>query len=136
MKKRIATIAASLSAVLASATQTLTLAWDHPAETNANAFQIYTWTNTPDALCAASNAVQIIRVGDVTNATLEELHSGSYTFAATTLDTNTGAESVFSSFAYYTFPSPPSYLVTVQTSTNLTTWTNTNLYFRLKIEPQ
>jgi hypothetical protein len=57
-----------------------------------------------------------------------------YTFAATALDTNTAAESPFSNFAFWSVPAAPTYLITVQTSTNLITWSNTPVFFRLQIQ--
>jgi hypothetical protein len=112
------------------------LAWNPSISPNVNAYRIYAWTNSPDTNCVATNAVQILTVGNVTNATLVCIVPASYTFAATALVTNTGAESPFSNFAYWQVPFGPTYLITVQSSTNLMTWTNTQMFFRLQIAPQ
>ena len=114
----------------------VTLIWFPSIYTNVNAYKIYAWTNSPDTNCIATNAVETATVGNVTNATLVSLVPANYTFAATAIETNTGAESPMSNFAYWEVPSGPSFLVTVQSSTNLTTWTNTQMFFRLQIAPQ
>ncbi|MDE2100744.1 MAG: hypothetical protein KGL39_26095 [Patescibacteria group bacterium] len=110
------------------------LAWNPSVSTNVNAYRLYAWTNRPDAQCAISNAIQVVQLGAGTNTTLTDIVPASYTFAATAVDTNTAAESPFSNFAHWTVPTPPTYLITVQTSTNLITWTNTPIFFRLKIQ--
>ncbi len=135
MKTKILSLGLALATLPAVAASTLTLAWDRSPDTNVNAYTVYAWTNTPDADCVISNAAQAVTVGDVTNATLNFLQPGHYTFAATARVTSTGAESGLSNFAYYQVPQPPTYLITVQTSTNLTAWTNTALFFRLQITP-
>ncbi len=122
--------------VIASASPTVILAWNPSVSTNVNAYRIYAWTNTADTNCQTTNAVEVVTSGNVTNATLTMLVARNYTFAATALVTNTGAESPFSNFAYYQVPAGPTYLITVQSSTNLTTWTNTQMFFRMQIAPQ
>ena len=114
----------------------VTLSWNPSITTNVNAYKIYEWTNSPDTNCIATNAVQTVTVGNVTNATLVSLVPANYTFGATAIETNTGAESPMSNFVYYEVPAGPTFLVTVQSSTNLTTWTNTSMFFRLQIAPQ
>jgi hypothetical protein len=111
----------------------VTLAWNPSTSTNVIGYRIYAWTNTPDANCAASNTVQTVTVGPVTNATLTMLVSGNYTFGATAL--SSGSESPMSNLAYWFVPAPPTYLVTVQSSTNLINWSNTPVFFRLQISP-
>ena len=114
----------------------VTLLWDPSISANVNAYKIYAWTNSPDTNCIATNAVETVTVGNVTNATLVSLVPANYTFAVTALETNTGAESPMGNFAYYEVPAGPTFLITVQCSTNLTTWTNTSMFFRLQITPQ
>lgn len=122
--------------------QSVNLTWVASTYTNIGGYRIYAWTNLPDVQCSTSNAVQTTLAGNVTNVTLTGLLPTSYTFAATTVDTNTGAESLFSNFAHWPLAEPPGYLVSVQSTTNLLTpWTTvTNasgqLFFRLMILPQ
>lgn len=112
----------------------LPLVWNSSTDTNVNAYRIYGWTNTPDAQCVASNASGMFQVGYVTNASFQLLTAGDYTFAATAINTNTGAESLFSNFTHWHVPEAPTLLINVQSSTNLIDWTNVpNLFFRLKI---
>ena len=112
------------------------LSWVPSPDPNVNAYRLYAWTNAADTNCMATNAVEILTLGNGTNATLEALTPAPYTFALTALDTNSGAESPFSNFAYWQVPVPPTFLVTVQCSSNLLTWTNTQMFFRLKIAPE
>ena len=123
----------------AALAQSVELTWNQSPDTNANAYRIYCWTNMPDARCAISNSLQNSLVGNVTNVTLTNLLSTYYTFAATAVDTNSGSESLFSNLAHWPLIQPPSYLVSVQSTTNLLTpWatvTNSSgqLFFRLVI---
>ena len=131
---RILTILFTLLAVsLGFAAPGVMLCWNLPTNTYVNACKIYAWTNSPDTNCVAANAVEIVTLGNVTNATFSFLVPAAYTFAATTCETNSGQESPFSNFAYWQVPFGPTYLITVQSSTNLTTWTNTQMFFRLQI---
>lgn len=136
------TLAVALTSLTCSAQeQSVQLTWQS-SSTNANAYRIYCWTNLPDSQCTPANVVQTELVGNVTNVTLTNLLATHYTFAATAVDTNSGAESLFSNFADWPAIEPPSYLVTVQTTTNLLTpWTTvTNsigaVFFRLVITGQ
>ena len=124
-----------LFSALAFATPSVTLAWNPPTGNYVAGYKIYAWTNSPDTNCFATNAIQTATVGNVTNATLNLLVAGNYTFAATAFSTygTYTNESLFSNFAYWQVPFGPTYLITVQSSTNLTTWTNTQMFFRLQI---
>ena len=147
MKKNQIKIAFGIAIVLMAliiniAASGVTLLWTPSPSTNVNAYKISAWTNSPDTNCQATNAIQTLTVGNVTNASLSMLVAGNYTFAATALVTNyySGTngpftiESPFSQFAYWQVPAGPSYLITVQSSTNLITWTNTPIFFRLQIQ--
>lgn len=121
-------------AASAFAGNSLTLAWTPSVSTNVTNYRIYAWTNCSDASCQFSNAVQVAQVGSVTNATLTDLLPSRYTFAATSVITNgAGGESALSNLVHYEIPD--GVLVTVQSSTNLITWTNTPVFFRLKVGP-
>jgi hypothetical protein len=132
------TLACSLATAVAQAVK---LTWVSSTYTNVGGYRIYAWTNQPDAQCVQSNAVQTTLIGNVTGMTLTGLLPTDYTFAATAVDTNSGAESLFSNFAHWPLVEPPSYLISVQSTTNLLTpWTTvTNasgqLFFRLVIFP-
>jgi hypothetical protein len=122
--------------------QVVKLTWVSSTYTNVGGYRIYAWTNLPDAQCQQSNAVQTTLVGNVTAVQITRLLPTDYTFAATAVDTNSGAESLFSNFAHWPFIAPPSYLISVQSTTNLltpwTTVTNSSgqVFFRLVISPQ
>jgi len=124
----------ALMAAIVGMASNVTISWIPPSSTNVNAFKIYAWTNSSDTNCLTSNAIQTVEVGNVTNATLTMMVSGDYSFAVTSIVTNTGAESPFSNFTYWHVPSPPTYLIAVQSSTNLITWSNTPVFFRLQIQ--
>jgi hypothetical protein len=116
---------------------TVLLTWLPSLSTNVTNYRLYAWTNCPDTNCFPANAVENVFVGNVTNATLENLLPVNYTFAATAIVTNpaiVAAESPLSNFAYLQVPFGPTYLVTVQSSTNLVDWSNTPVFFRLQIE--
>ena len=114
--------------------QSVTLAWNPSTATNVTNYRIYAWTNCPDTNCFTANAVQRVEIGNVTNATVTPLVVDDYTFGATAVITNTGEESPLSNFCYWHVPAPPTYFITVQSSTNLIVWSNTPIFFRLKIE--
>ncbi|MDE2106195.1 MAG: hypothetical protein KGL39_53745 [Patescibacteria group bacterium] len=125
-----------LSLCLSASAADVTLSWSPSTSTNVTNYRIYGWTNLPDANCAKTNAVEVLQVGDVTNATLTGFTPAQWTFAATAVETNatTTNESDFSNFAHWEVLPPPTYLVTVQSATNLLgPWTNTQMLFRLKI---
>lgn len=111
----------------------VTLAWNPSISTNVAGYKIY----YGPASGAYTNAVF---VGGFTNVTLSNLAAGNtYYFAATAVDVSQN-ESPFSNEAVYTVPTNtisagPTYLITVQTSTNLITWSNSPIFFRLKITP-
>jgi hypothetical protein len=128
-------LAVALFVVLSCPASGVTLAWKPSISTNVIAYKIYAWTNSPDTNCFATNAVQVVTIGNVTNATLNQIVSANYTFAATAIDA-AGVESQFSNFTYLQVPAPPTYLITVQSSTNLVVWSNTPVFFRLQINPQ
>ncbi|MDE2105926.1 MAG: hypothetical protein KGL39_52375 [Patescibacteria group bacterium] len=118
----------------------ISLSWNPSVSTNANAYRVYAWTNLPSVSCAVSNAVEVVQVGSATNVTVTDIVPASYTFAATAVDTNTGAESQFSNFALWVVPEAPKVLtITPQVSTNLLDWqdiTNvmgSKILFRLRI---
>ena len=118
---------------LAGQPGSVTLSWNPSISTNVGAYKLYAWTNSPDTNCLFSNARQTLTVGNVTNATLNFLVGADYTFAATAVDTNNGVESQFSNFAWLHVAAAPTYLVTVQSSTNLIVWSNKPVFFRLQI---
>jgi hypothetical protein len=128
---------------------------DSPANLNVSGAAVtLAWnpsTNDPDFLEGykiyrgpASHAyTNEVFVGSGTNVTISNLLPGSTNyFAATAVATN-GVESFFSNEAVYVVPtnippaSPPTYLITLQSSTNLLTWTNVNsIFWRVQITPQ
>lgn len=123
-----------LLSALSCVAQDVELRWNPSASTNVQAYRIYAWTNRPDAQCSISNAVQMVQVGNVTNTTLTDMIAASYTFGATAVITNgAGGESPLSNLAHWEIPPGPEYLIAVQSSTNMIDWTNTPIFFRLKI---
>jgi len=117
-----------------SASQGVTLAWTQSPSTNVAGYKIYYGPSSR----AYTNAVF---VGSGTNVTLSNMSAGNtYYFAATAIDSS-GMESPFSNETSYAVPTnaatftPPTYLLTVQSSTNLLTWSNTPVFFRLQINP-
>ena len=117
----------------------VSLAWNPSVSTNVAGYYLWAWTNCPDTNCNQATAIQRQWVGNVTNASLEVLIPADYTFGATSVETNSVGEDVGQSFmsnlAHWSMPPGPSYLIVVQTSTNLINWTNSPLFFRLQIQP-
>lgn len=109
--------------------------WTASLDPNVTNYRLYAWTNSPPANCQTTNAAQVATLGNVTNASLTLLVPAQYTFAVTALVTNVTQtnESDLSSFALLDFPSPPTYFITVQSSTNLVQWNTTPIFFRLQI---
>ncbi len=134
--KTVCVVAVSCSAwlgVMAFPSLGVTLAWNPSISTNVTAYKIYYGPSSG----AYTNAVC---VGGGTNVTLSNLTAGNtYYFAATAVDSN-NVESQFSNETSYAVPtnaySGPEYLITVQTSTNLITWSNSPIFFRMKIQTQ
>ncbi|MDE2102583.1 MAG: fibronectin type III domain-containing protein [Patescibacteria group bacterium] len=108
----------------------VTLAWNPSISTNLGGYKLYYGP-------ATNTYTNAVAVGNVTNAVIAGLIPGcTYHFAATAVATN-GTESRFSNEAVYLVPTNqpdgPTYLIAVQTSTNLITWSNSPIYFRLVI---
>jgi hypothetical protein len=133
--------------------QSVTLTWIPSASTNVTAYKIYGWTNCPDANCFATNAVQTVETGNVTNATIAALIAANYTFKASALATITNAdggtnadgsvvppsisESSMSNPAHWFVPPAPQSLMVLQESSDLIIWNQASnaqgkaIFFRL-----